>query len=326
VSLSVASIVSVVIFLIVAYSCHRNGLFSTLATLFIMVFSATAAVTLLVPLSRIPLLAQMGWYTQPICFMGTFLLSLVILQTLANYLYPPRLVLPRLVDVVGGSVLGLLNAYFLMGFLMVGFGLFPGTGEKEDKVVFLNADVFFAKSMALISRQTGSVALDADEFLRNIRKEKYDYRVREEKYDPLRREWRARDFADENGECFIRLQRLGTAIQDYAKANDGRYPQKLEDLVEYLPGQKTKEAIEKMLNCPVTDFPYRLFPVKSYREVEGDKNYVIMYDAVGGEAGHLGKGLGKRPVLFADRHVDWVLEGDLKALLQAQKNVKKKEE
>lgn len=324
-SLSVASIVSVVIFLIVAFSCHRNGLYSTLVTLFTMVLSATAAVTLLVPLSRIPLFARMGWYTPPICFLGTFLLGLVILQTLANYLYPPRLVLPKLVDVVGGSVLGLLNAYFLTGFLMVGFGLFPGTGDAEDKVIFLKADVFFAESMALISRETGSTVLDADEFLRNVRKEKYDYRVLKEKYDPVRREWRARDFDDENTECFIGIERLGRAIRDYAKANDGRYPQKLEDVVDYLPGQKKEEKIEEMLSCPLTRYHYRLFPVTNYRDVEGDKNYVLMYDAVGGEAGHLGKGLGKRAVLFADGHVDWVSEDRLRALLQAQQNAMKKE-
>jgi len=310
VNLSWASITSVAIFLVVAYSSYRTGLFSTLATLFMIVLSATVATTLFVPLSRIPLLARMGWYTPPICLMGTFLICLVAMQTVANYLYPPRLEFPKGVHRAGGAVLGLLNAYFLTGFLMVCFALFPGSGGPEDKVVFLKADLFFAKSMGWISRRAGSVAFNAEEFLEKAKKEKWQYSVRQREYSQIE---------DENRECFVRLDRLGRFLREYVKDHDGRYPDALDDLADYLPPRWDKEKREKELKCPVTGYRYRLFPVRNYEVVKDDKEYVLIYDALGGPLGHLGKGEGKRPVLFADGHVRWIKEEILKGLLAAQR-------
>ena len=318
-SLSAAGIISVVIFFVVAYSCYRNGLYSTLVTLFTMVVSGTTATALMIPLAKIPLVAATGWYAPPLCFLGTFLLCLVILQTLANFLYPPRLTLPKTVDVVGGAVLGLLNAYFLTGVLMTGLGLFPGTGEEEDKVVFLRADAFFAHSMALVSEHMGSVPLNAEEFLHNVRKEKYDYRVSERTEMQI---------GLDNGDCAVRVLRIGRAIQKFVKANGGRYPESLDDLADYLDvqGPRTDKAIEEMLICPLTHFRYRLFPVRDYKEIEGDKDFVLVWDAVGGEAGHLGNQTGRRPVFCADGSVRWLTEGDLRVLLDAQKSVMRKTE
>ena len=317
--LSVAGIISVAVFIVVAYSCYRNGLFSALVTLFVMVISGTTATALMIPLSKIPLFGAIEWYTPPICFLGTFLLSLVILQTLANFLYPPRLTVPKSVDVMGGAALGLLNAYFLTGVLMTGLGLFPGTGETEDKVVFLRADAFFAHSMALLSGHTGSAPFNADEFLHNVRKEKYRYQVRDR--DEMEKDM-------ENTDCAIRIQLLGNALKKFIKANGGKYPEALEDLGQYLEiqGPRTEKAIQEKLVCPLTGFQYHLFPVRDYREAEGDRNFILLWDAVGGDAGHLGNQTGKRPAFFVDGVVRWVSEGDLRALLTAQKNARRKDE
>jgi hypothetical protein len=324
--LSVAGIISVVVFIVVTFSCYKNGLFSTLVTLFVLVISGATATALMMPLSKIPLFGALAWYTPPICFLGTFLLCLVILQTLASFLYPPRLTVPKPVDVMGGAVLGLLNAYFLTGVLMTGLGLFPGTGEAEDKVAFLRADAFFARSMALLSEHTGSVALNADEFLHNVRKEKWDYRVRDQEQEVIRQE---------STDCAIRIYRLGTALKKFIKANGGSYPESLEDIVPYLDiqGARTPQAIEECLICPTTHFRYKLFPVRDYREVEGDNNFVLLWDAVGDDpdpdglqAAHRGDQQGKRPAFFPDSIVRWVTEGNLRALLAAQKNAMRKDE
>jgi hypothetical protein len=307
--LSVASIFSVIIFIIVACSCLANGLFSTAVTFFVIVFSAMLAVAFFEPLCGFPMLSGMGWYAPPVCYMATFLLSASIMQTLTNYLYPPRLVMPKRVNLIGGGVLGLLNALFLTGFLMTGFALLPGTGGPEEKAVFLNADVFFARSMEWMSRQAGSVRFDAAQFLRDAKKEKQRYTVLPMGEPQMDRA---------NGACFIALDALGKALKNYVQANHGAYPAKLDDLKDHLRGQESDEARERRLRCPLTGMRYRLFPVGDYASVEGDKDYVLIYDAVGGEAGHLGYGKGKRPALCADGRVRWIAESDLKVLLEAQ--------
>ena len=321
-TLSVASLTSVAVFVVVVYASYRMGLFSALVILFVIVLSASAAVTLLVPLSNVLKLAGMGWYTQPLCFMGTFLVSLVVLQTGASYLYPPRLEMPKAVHVGGGVVLGVVNAYLLTGVLMTGFMLFPGTGESPDKVVFpsrtIGADVVFVNAMQWMSRQTGSVTFPADDFLDKARREKYRDSVKE-RNDV--------DVETENSECFIRLHRLGSLLEKHVETN-GRYPRDLQDFYDYLPPRRTEKQREEMLRCPVTGFRYVLFPVDDYRLVKGDSRYVLMYDASCGQYGpafgHLGKGANQRPALFADGRVRWVPTGELDGLIQAQKNVLEK--
>lgn len=318
--LSVAGPVSVVIFLIVAYSSWRNGLYSTVVTLFIVVLSVSAAFLCLGPMPRMMGVSRMGWYAPPVCFLGVFLLSLVVLQTLANYLLPPRVTLPKTADSVGGAAVGVVNAYFLTGFLMIGFALIPGTGGAEDKVAFLGADTFVAHTMSWMSRMTGSTTLDADEFLRLARQEKYDYVVRERDDSEVDRE---------NAVCFANLYRLGQALKAYTAANGNAYPDKLDELLDYIPGRsKNERMIEEMLTCPATKIPYRLFPVRNYAQVAGDRRYVLIYDAVGGSlpppredqcVGHQGRGLWKRPVLFGDLKVDWISEPDFRALLKVQR-------
>jgi len=324
--LSVAGIVSVVIFLIVGFSCYRNGLFSTLVTLFIVVLSSAAAMLCLGPMPRMMFVSRLGWYAPPLCFFGVFLLGLVILQTIANYLFPPKLTLPKLVDVLGGSILGLVTALFTTGVLMVAFALFPGTGEPEDKVVFLKADAFFVRSMSWLSRWTGSTRLDDDEFLRRVRREKYDYHVRERTEIEI---------DQENQECFRRLNTLGVALKRYLTDMNGVYPESIDDLYKYVPGRTTDKLWAELTVCPATKMAYRLFPVRNFKAIDGDKNYVLIYDSVGGYlppphdadwVGHRGLGEGKRPALTADApafRVRWIPETDLRGLLDAQRAAQK---
>ena len=323
-TLSVASLTSVAIFIIVVYSSFRNGLFSTLVTLWVIVLSGMGATAFFVPLSRTLMFVGMGWYNQPLCFMVLFVLGLVVLQTTANYLFPPRVELPKSVDLGGGAVLGLVNAYFMTGFLMTAFCLFPGAGQPPDKVIFLNrrlgAEVFFVNAMKCVSRHAGSVRFPADEFLDKARKEKYRDSVKQ-RTDI--------DIETENSECFIRLDRLGNVLEKFIEVT-GNYPKKLQDLYEYLPMRRNPKLREEMLRCPVTGFRYILFPVDDYQLVKGDKRYVLIYGAAPGkygpQYGHLSKGEGKRGTLFADGDVRWVSYGDLNALLQAQINVLKQKE
>ena len=201
-SLTVAGIVSVVIFCVIVYSSYRNGLYSTAVTLFVIALSGAAAFLCLGPVPRMMLFNRMGWYAPAVCFLGVFLLSLVVLQTLANYLLPPRVMLPKAVDDVGGAALGVVNACALTGVLMIGFGLIPGTGGPEDKTVFLYSDVLVAKSMSWLSHGAGSTTLDADEFLRRVRKEKTFFRPKARPDDQV---------YDENYQCAQRLGWLGKA-------------------------------------------------------------------------------------------------------------------
>jgi len=308
--LSTAGILSVAVFILVGYACVRNGFFSAVVMLFVTVLSAMTAMALLVPLWHIPLFGHMGWYAPPILFTATFLVSVGIMQTVANYLLPPRLVLPKSVDVGGGAVLGLLMAYFMTGVLTTAFAMFPGTGAEHDKVVFLNADGFFAHTMAWASRRSGAVALDAERFLAGIRKEKYQYSLKEMKDDDVRNEWDT---------CMRRLGQLSRLLREYM-AEKGAYPQKLEDVLQYAPRKMTPEREWEMTTCPATHWRYRLFPVEDFSEHDGDRDFILIYDAIGGDAGHGGRQAGKRVVVTANEKNDvvWIKEETFRVQIQRQ--------
>ncbi|HUV38429.1 MAG TPA: CvpA family protein [Planctomycetota bacterium] len=319
-SLSVASLVSVVIFVIIAYSSYRNGLYSTLVMLFVIVLGSMIAVSVLVPLWNTALLGRMGWNAPPVIFLSVFLISVGVLQTVANYLYPPRLVLPKAVDVGGGTVLGLVNAYFLTGVLMTGFSMFPGTGERHNKVVFLGADVFFARTIAWVSRHAGSAPFDADTFLAETKKEKYQYslnpKIKEREQERL------------EGECGIRLHKLNQLLREYVDQT-GQYPRVVEDLLTVATGKMTPKRAREMITCPATDWRYRIFPgaaspytftVADFKAIDGRSEFILIYDAIGGEAGHQGNNKGRRAVLRANGRTDWPSEEEFLEQLQAQYN------
>jgi hypothetical protein len=310
--LSVATITSIVIFLVVGYSCYRNGLFSTLVMLFIIVFSAMAAVALYVPLWRVPLFAKMGWHAPPILFLSTFLLCVGIMQSVANYLLPPRLTLPKRLDIIGGAVLGLVNAYLMTGVLMMAFAMFPGTGGPSDKVVVLRADAFFAKTMAMASRRSGSVTLDADAFLEAARREKYLFTSREIK-----------DREEERLEiaCGTALDRLYQPLLRFVE-KEKRFPERVEELATYLPGRVKEKDLPNWLVCPCTGYRYRCAPVdmERWESIRSDRTYILLYDAVGGEAGHQGRQAGRRAVLLGNGNAEWLDEETFEVWIRAQYN------
>jgi hypothetical protein len=307
--LSIAGVVSVVIFIAVAYSCARNGLFSTLTMLFVLVLSGAAAMMCLGPLPRLMVIDRMGSFAPAVCFMVVFLVSLVVLQTLANYLLPPKVTLPKIADIGGGAALGLVAALFTTGALMTGYALFPGTGEAGDKVVIFGADAFYVRSMSLMSGAVGSSKLDAADFLRRARQEKYVINVRERT---------STDFEDENIECGRNLWQLGIALKAYTAATRDNYPASLSELAEYVPGHLTDAQRQAFLVCPLTKRPYTLFPVKNWAEVKDDPRYVVIFDTVGGPAGHRGIGDGKRMVLYANGKNAWVSDNLLSKILADQ--------
>ena len=320
-SFSVANVVSVVVFLVIAYASWRNGLYSTVVTLFIVVLSGAAALMCLGPMPRMLGVEQMGWYAPPVCFFGTFLLSVVILQTLANFLYAPRVTLPKGVDAGGAAVLGLVNAWFVTGVLMVGFALMPGTGGADSKVVFppfLPADEFFVRSMALMSARTGSVPLDADAFLERARAEKFHNTVLERTDEEI---------YEENYVCGQRLSLLGEALVGSKRTTGyvekkGEYPKQLEQLRDYMPPLPGKMTFEEVCKCPATHMPYQLFPIPAGSESIVDDTFnpfILIYDPVGGEYGHKGGGYeGKRSV-FTRKGVLWLTEKKFGELYQGQR-------
>jgi hypothetical protein len=303
VSLSVASIASLVIFLIVTWSCFRNGLFSTLVMLFIIVFSSALAMGLFIPVSKMFFIANwLGWYTAPLTMLAIFLISLLVMQAVGAYLFPPRLSLPKLADMIGGAALGLVNAWLLTGFLMVAFALFPGTGNAEDKVVFLGAEAGFVKSMSWLGSRAGSVPLKTAEFLAAIKKEKFKY---------IERERTEVAIDEENRECFTDLSYLYNACKLYAEKNEGKGPTDVSQLVGFAG------VTHDMAACPASHLSYRLFPVTSFKDVEGDENFVLIWEPA---SAHLGAGEGKFGAVFADGRPHWVKQGDLEKMIRQQKS------
>ena len=316
--LTVAGIASVIIFLVVAVSCCRNGLYSTIVMTFIGLLSAFLAVSLFVPMARVPLFEKvLSWYAPGICCLGTFVLALVIMQTVANYLLPPRIELPKWLDRIGGTALGLVLALFLTGFLTSGLMMLPGTGGPGDKVVFLEADRFFARSMAWLSGWAGSKPLDAREFLAKLKAERVMFIPRD------RGDIESRN---ENADATRRLSGLWTAIRRYAADNGGAFPQKIEDLTDYLPRslQKTSRGVAKGLIDPVTGLTYRVFPFKTLDDARtGAGDTIVAWTR--GVAGkdrdrfmYLGNNVGKRPVLYATGEVSWETHESVREVLRAQ--------
>ncbi len=311
---SASSIISLVAFLIVAFSCYRNGLFSSVVMLFVVLLSAASALMCIGPMPRMMGVDQLDWYAPPIVFLGIFILSFVILQTLANFLLPPKMNLSKSVDKLGGAAVGLVVAFFFTGVLMTGYDLFPGTGKAEDKVCFLNADECLVRTMAWMSARSGSVSLDADKFLRMAKQKKETWRLKERKDT---------DFDTENNTCYNVLRQLGQTLRRYTEANGGSWPTSLDNITAYLPSHTTAAEVEAMTECPLTKMRYVLFPVKNFKDIENDPLYVLAYDCVSGDAGHLGSDQGKRSVLFADWHAEWVDESKFQGLLKAQRESQK---
>jgi hypothetical protein len=267
----------------------------------------------------------MGWYAPPICYLGIFLLSFVILQTLANFLYPPRVTFPKTVDSAGGAAVGVVNALFVTGALMVGLALFPGAGEADEKVAFLGADEFFVRSMAWMSARTGSVPLDADAFLARAKREKYDYRPKERTDEEV---------YDENYKCAQRLTLLGQALQSYV-GNNGKYPDNVDQLVpkdeptRYLPRLPATVKPEDVKVCPATRRPYRVFPVPDpsiFEKLSETDRFILLFDAISGPYGHLkersesvdNRYMDKRPVCMKNGRVEWITEEKFRGLYQGQ--------
>lgn len=323
-----AGVASIVIFLVVAFSSYRNGLYSTVVVLFVAVLSGAAALMCLGPLPGMMVVSEMGGYAPPICYLGIFLLSFLILQTLASFLYPPRLTFPKAVDAGGGAAVGLVNALFVTGALMVGFALFPGTGDADQKVAFLRADEFFVRTMAIMGARTGSVPIDTDPekgFLARAKREKYDYRPKERTDEEV---------YDENYKCAQRLTWLGQALQSYVD-NNRKYPDDIDQLVpkdeptRYLPRLPATVKPEDVKVCPATRRPYRVFPVPDpsiFEKLSETDRFILLFDAISGPYGHLKERsefsderyMGKRSVYLKNGRVEWVVDGNFRGLYQGQ--------
>jgi len=323
--LTVAGISSIVIFIVVGVSCYNNGLYSTIVMMFAVLLSASLALSLFVPMARVPVFVKvLGWYGPGLCYLVTFLLTLTILQTVANYLLPPRIELSKAVDRIGGAALGLLLALFMTGCLMVGLMMMPGTGGPADKTVLLDSDRFFVKSMAWLSGWPGLKSLDAEGFMEGLKR-------RRVMLTPKVREGEI-DVDLQNAQATERLAELWDAIRSYANAHGGEFPQRPTDLTEYLPRslQKEEEGVPKGLRDPVTGLEYRLFPFKMLTDARTGVDIVAWTRGVGGPNGddfmYLGNNVGKRPVLFASgpdsdaRHaqVKWLAHQDVRKALREQ--------
>ena len=326
-SFSVAEITSIVIVLAVAYSGYYNGLLGAVVTLCVVVFSAILAVNLYAPIARMGFLAGLGWYAVPVCLLVVFVFFLFLLQFLANGIYPPVLTVPKKLNQSSGAIAVFAAGFFMAGFLMITFALLPGTGGPADRQGLLNSDEFFAKAIQSISSWCGSVQFNADEFLVEARKEKVQFQPRDYSRDDPKEE-----MYNKNNKCWEQLRKVGVAIQDYADQNEGEFPKSPVDLLDYLSGKPSVR--NRTIACPLTKQRYGFFPVKNYRDVEGDEDFILVYDVVQAPYGHQlevqgkrGEFVTKRAVLFAGKrggevrkpYPRWVEEEDFTRLLRAQR-------
>lgn len=189
----IPTLVSVVIFLVLLYSGYLNGLFSSVATLFMLLICISIAMGFYVPLSSPDLMQNMGPYAAPICLLGLFLVSFFLLQAIVNVVTPPDVKLGKWVNKLGGLGVAALNAYLATGFIMTAFFLFPWTGVSADRYpVMLRADRAFVQMFGRLNYtmnyMTGGSLFPANTFWEDLATREADrlcYSNLESFIDPL---------------------------------------------------------------------------------------------------------------------------------------------
>lgn len=287
--MSVALIISIVVFLAIVYSGYRNGLFSSAATLFMLALAMVIAAEFYGPIAATPLCRNMGDYAESVCMFLLFVVGYFMLQVTANLFTPPTVHMRRSVNKLGGIGLSVVNATILSGFLGLVFCMMPWTGVQGGHLAgesFIGTPLI-ADGMARLVRGVGGNAVDPAALFTRLKTAEEDrvcYRNLDDILDRLSdlyRDWES-------------SERLTTDILKDAIENGTRLP------VDGLSGGKGVGAAE--MKCPCDGRDYIIIPVGiGALATVKEKENIQVYDA---EYSHVVNGKPARMVLSTWRGRD----------------------
>ncbi len=132
---------TLIVLFIIAMTCWwgvAQGLFSAFLQLVITTIAAGLAIALWEPFVLGVLIWHIPNYAWAVGLLGPFVLWLVVLRTVAGIFVPTGIELARAIDIIGGSVCGLLTAVLASGLTVLGAGFLPlppGAGGYRPIVI-----------------------------------------------------------------------------------------------------------------------------------------------------------------------------------------------
>jgi len=126
------NIIALVLVLAITFMHSIFGLFSGLINVFCCIIAAVVALGSYDALNQVVTgsLNLNSAYTEPICLVVLFVLTLLLLRTLADNYIRGNVTLPMYVDWGGGAVCGFVNAQLCVGILIIGILMLPIGGTK----------------------------------------------------------------------------------------------------------------------------------------------------------------------------------------------------
>jgi len=126
----VLNIAALVLTLAIIFLNSIYGLFSGLVNLFCVIAAAAVAFGFFEPLNDVLTKAELHpSYSEPVAFVGLFIITLLILRLLSDMLIRGNVRVPMSVDWGGGALCGFFIAQFSVGILVLGFLMLPFGGR-----------------------------------------------------------------------------------------------------------------------------------------------------------------------------------------------------
>lgn len=121
-------LILLVTLLVVAIAFYQvlQGLYSALIMLLLSIFSAMVAFNFYLPVSEY-LYEYMTGYTEPVCLVSIFVITLGVVRLLFDRFLGSNVVLGTWADRIGGGAFGLLTGMILVGVLTIGMQMLPFT-------------------------------------------------------------------------------------------------------------------------------------------------------------------------------------------------------
>lgn len=259
--MSAALIMSIIIVLGVVYSGYRNGLFSSVATLFMLTTGIVIAVDFYGMLASVSLLNGMGDYAEPLCLGVIFVVAYFLLQITANVFTPPTVHMSTMVNKTGGIGVSVLTGTILSGFLGLVLCMTPWTGVNGGRS-FIGTSLV-AQGIAHVTSWANGKVFDADGLFAQMKEAEQDRVCYQNLQDIL---LRLSDAYQEHGTEALTQATLEDAIMNGKDL-----------MTDGLSGGKGVGPEE--MRCPISNNKYVIRALKS-RELPRfeDKRVIQVYD------------------------------------------------
>ncbi len=166
--MNIIALLGGVFFFLMVYSGYLNKLYTSTATLCMTVFAVLVSLTFFQPLAQV-LIGVASWsgkVAHGVVMMLLFAATYIGCYSLAAAKLPARLEgLSKVVDGIGGALVGVLTGVVFSGFMLLALYTFPLAGYEGQKETFLGADRTVIKLAAVLHRRIPWKEFEPNRFL-----------------------------------------------------------------------------------------------------------------------------------------------------------------